>query len=365
MAKIKLTDDQIYEVCNLYVEKLISPKEIGLLFNVSKSTILKYLKNNGIEIRGRRLKINPGDKFGRWTVIEETHKKGGDRRCFLCECSCEKKTRKVNQLGSLISGNTTSCGCYHLEIVRGEGGNEPVIGRVYGRLTIISEVKSDRYRNRRVMAQCSCDGNIKEYGLNKLRRGDTQSCGCYFKERIKMANTYQLNDYRKIHPFFCEVEEIRDRVDEPGIEVKCKKCGEWFRPGEYQLGHRIKAIENQMGCKENNFYCSDNCKNSCSLYRLKSDPFKARKVGDNTPSSYELTVWSNEVLKRQKQEYGYNFCVKCQKTEKLAAHHIDPKKIEPFYALDPENGVIFCMDCHGDGHKGICSTGALAYKICK
>ena len=73
----------------------------------------------------------------------------------------------------------------------------------------------------------------------------------------------------------------------------------------------------------------------------------------------ELRIWSNAVLIRA--DY------KCEYCEGLAtsAHHVRPKKLEPFEALDPDNGIACCNTCHYKyGHKDECSTINIANKIC-
>jgi len=64
-------------------------------------------------MRGRRLVVNPGDKYGRFTIINELPKMGG-RRYFLCKCDCDNV--KSVRLEALTSGNIVSCGCYNREI---------------------------------------------------------------------------------------------------------------------------------------------------------------------------------------------------------------------------------------------------------
>ncbi len=51
----------------------------------------------------------------------------------------------------------------------------------------------------------------------------------------------------------------------------------------------------------------------------------------------------------------------------LQCHHIIPINIEPLFALDPDNGIVLCENCHYKyGHKTgtECSTGNLANKVC-
>lgn len=52
-----------------------------------------------------------GRKFGRLTVIECAGKNKHNQYQWLCECDCEKHTRKVVSGGNLKQGYVRSCGC--------------------------------------------------------------------------------------------------------------------------------------------------------------------------------------------------------------------------------------------------------------
>lgn len=60
--------------------------------------------------------VFPGDKFGKLTVVEFSHKDKRWRRHYLCRCSCG--TKKTVQGALLRSGNTISCGCGAAEAAR-------------------------------------------------------------------------------------------------------------------------------------------------------------------------------------------------------------------------------------------------------
>jgi len=61
-----------------------------------------------------RHSIEEGQRFGRLSVLEETPPRNGSRRvACLCDCGNEVTT----MLQSLIKGETTSCGCYHRELL--------------------------------------------------------------------------------------------------------------------------------------------------------------------------------------------------------------------------------------------------------
>lgn len=315
---------------------------------------------------GIKLKVVIGKKYNRLTIIGDlgTNKFGKTKVLAQCDCGVIKEYI----LSRLIDGSTKSCGCYKKESgenrrKRTKREREEYVGKKYGRLTVVSIAGIDN--SGRAFTICDC-GELRECSLESLKKGYTTSCGCYQRENIKAVHTYQVKDYQEKHPLFCKVEEIIDDPSFLGILVRCKKCNEWFKPGKNQLWARVNAIEKPVCFEQSYMYCSEGCKYSCIAYNVGVAIFKNDELNLNTPTVHELSIWREEVLKRQRNEYGYNFCTKCQGTENLRAHHIDPKKLEPFLALDPENGIIFCRDCHlGDAHSGECSTGALAYKVCK
>lgn len=61
-----------------------------------------------------------GQKFGRWTVLYEGEPlMRGDNRVihkWVCQCDCGK-IKSVSER-SLLDGRSTSCGCYHSEIMK-------------------------------------------------------------------------------------------------------------------------------------------------------------------------------------------------------------------------------------------------------
>ena len=65
-----------------------------------------------LTVRIMRHVINPGDKYGRLTVLREVAKAAADGRRYraaLCRCDCGKQT--TPRLSSLLSGDAQSCGC--------------------------------------------------------------------------------------------------------------------------------------------------------------------------------------------------------------------------------------------------------------
>lgn len=59
---------------------------------------------------GNRIDLT-GQTFGKWKVIEYSHKDSHENTYYLCECSCNKHTRRFVKASSLQSGHSQSCGC--------------------------------------------------------------------------------------------------------------------------------------------------------------------------------------------------------------------------------------------------------------
>jgi len=179
-----------------------------------------------------------------------------------------------------------------------------------------------------------------------------------------------INYINQTYPFFSKVEEMRYNPDKPGekeIQVHCKNhnCPHskeqdgWFTPTTRQIEARISALENS-GVDLLYFYCSEKCKQECPLYYSRgTDPFKNI---DKLYTYEEYNIWKETILEQDNYE-----CQKCGSKENLHCHHIIPIKLEPLFALDPDNGIVLCKDCHYKyGHKTgtECSTGNLAKKLC-
>lgn len=52
-----------------------------------------------------------GQTFGKWKVIEYSHTDSHGEIYYLCECSCDKHTRRPVQARNLRNGRSQSCGC--------------------------------------------------------------------------------------------------------------------------------------------------------------------------------------------------------------------------------------------------------------
>jgi len=179
------------------------------------------------------------------------------------------------------------------------------------------------------------------------------------------------------YPLLVQVEELKEGANGE-ILAHCKNAncknskenGGYFKPTTYQLGWRNQGIN---GNDTAYLYCCEECKHSCPLYHRSASALH-NLINENPEIPYtaaEYSTWRNEVFQRQlleSLEHTINYCEYCHAIENLHVHHIHPQKLEPGYALDPDNGMVVCENCHYEKchEKGTeCSTGNLANKICK
>ncbi len=190
------------------------------------------------------------------------------------------------------------------------------------------------------------------------------------KEKLRNLRTMTLKDYKIKYPFLLQVEELKENKN--GIYGHCKNhnCKNskeqngWFLLSTSQLIERRRTI--YAGQDGSFFYCSDECKQNCRLFRkpaeylIREDQINAGIIQEPRYTFEEYNTWRSEVFKR-----ANNKCEYCGEDAKHC-HHSKPQKLEPFFSLDPDYGLACCEKCHYEkGHKGECSTGQLALVTCK
>ena len=152
---------------------------------------------------------------------------------------------------------------------------------------------------------------------------------CYGKERVVVIS----KDLKKYEEY--------SEDEQGGILFKCKNsnCSKFFYPTYSQVNERLRAI-NGTKRGEQNLYCSEECKSSCILYNLKSDPYEKKE-----PNGYYSSTrkeWADYVKLRD----NYT-CQACNNVTRIMhAHHIDPEKCNPIESADYDNGVCLCVVCH-------------------
>ena len=123
-------------------------------------------------------KVNiAGMRSGSVTAIEQTELKRKGSYLWKCQCDCGKVLFLEPYK---ISGHKiTSCGCQ-----KNKDKIKDITGQKFGKLTAlyaINEIKGSSY-----VWHCRCDcGNELDVRLSSLTSGNTSSCGCQRREKLK------------------------------------------------------------------------------------------------------------------------------------------------------------------------------------
>jgi hypothetical protein len=160
----------------------------------------------------------------RWTVIEQVEDyispKGEHHANWLCECSCQDKTRKIIRECLLKNGNSKSCGCLKRELQTSEANHlrlmqqnqkfknttgrvrprHNIIGKKFGMLTVVEQIDDFIHPGGQRFAQyrCRCDcGEFVNVVGNDLTRKEAADhkpkthCGCQSSKNRSEAQRKQ------------------------------------------------------------------------------------------------------------------------------------------------------------------------------
>lgn len=144
-------------------------------------------------------------------------------------------------------------------------------------------------------------------------------------------------------------EECREGV-RGELLVKCAnhKCNKYFNPTNGQVQIRLNVLLGRAS-GEGKLYCSEECKTSCPVYNNR---INSRKDPTSLQPIQPLAREFSREFRKMILERDANTCQLCGESniKKLIAHHITPYKISPMEALDIDNGITLCKECHTKVH---------------
>lgn len=190
-----------------------------------------------------------GQKFGRLTVVERAADHilpcGHKEVMWVCECECGGI--KIARGAKLRSGDVKSCGCLQKEIQEKRALN--LTGQKFGRLTVIKKVENNVNakggQRSAWLCECECGKRIVVTG-DKLKNGNTKSCGCLQKEKAAKS-----------------LKEIHKKIDYHIINASKRKQNTYDLSGDYGIGYTSNANDDGI----NYFYFDledyDKIKNYC------------------------------------------------------------------------------------------------------
>lgn len=360
------------EVCRLYDSEGLTIERISKIFGSTNKPIVRILKTYGIELRVPYI-FTKEDK----NKIKNLYK---NEKAPLVEIAKEFKCCTKKIISILKELNVYEKKYIPPKTLSGREGYKYCSRcKEEKELSNFGQDKRSSDGLRGACSKCRKDESKKDYLKNKKKRKERHhryynenkghllnySKGWY-EENKKGVNKNRTKRRYSPAPFNTygpqlTVEESPIEDEDGLLMCLCNKCKKYFYPNLTSVIQRITSLKGQQP-GESRLYCSNNCKQGCSLYHAKS---KSPLYLGNKPSQTELDIWRKQVLQNQLDEFGINFCEICNSKKDLRSHHIEPQKLMPEYALDPINGMILCKICHSKyGHSEECSTGALANKIC-
>ena len=183
--------------------------------------------NKAIQGEEHRAESLVGQKYGHLTVVDMKYGYGNNKKTIcVCKCDCGETCLKAPR-DLKKAATPPNCGCM-MEYYRKQYSlkrREDVTGQRFGRLTVL-EMIFETGKNSRARCQCDC-GNIVIVNTCAIKRGSTQSCGCYHKDRTsecsRKDNTGFISEYgvELIEPLYVNKQQA--------IVWKCKcRCGNIF-----------------------------------------------------------------------------------------------------------------------------------------
>ena len=139
-----------------------------------------------------------GQKFGKLVVLSRAENKHKHVR-WNCLCECGNIT--ITNGSDLRSGDAISCGCYKLEMFDKYRKQKitNLVGRTFGRLTVVSRAKKNRWGHACWNCVCTCGNAIIVEDI-KLKRNATNSCACLRNELASQRmTTHGLSHHRLYH----------------------------------------------------------------------------------------------------------------------------------------------------------------------
>lgn len=213
-----------------------------------------------------------GRRFGRLLVLsqgEPTTSAGQKKVMWLCQCDCGNTVTVASE--RLRYGATKSCGCLMRETASQKRDNT-VIGKVFGRLTVIAFADKDSSGHTMLECKCTC-GNTTIVSRSNLSSGATTSCGCVRKEAVSKHKTTHGGTNTRLYRVW---RGMNERCNDPahisyklygarGISV----CSEWtndyiaFRDWAEKNGYDKNAKRGDCTLDRidvNGNYCPENCR---------------------------------------------------------------------------------------------------------
>lgn len=182
-----------------------------------------------------------GKHFGKLTVEYRLPEKRNGKIVWHCKCECGNYKDIIGSQLTKTKSPTCSCGCLQKERTREANQSKSLVGKKYGKLTVIQRLPESS------LWECLCDcGNSVIVSTNHLNSGHTQSCGCFQKEQTSKASFINLTGkkYGMLTVLGLDVEKSTPK--KKIYKCLCECGNETYVNGS----HLVRGDTQTCGCKQ-------------------------------------------------------------------------------------------------------------------
>lgn len=289
-------------------------------------------------------------KFGRLIAKKDVGRNKKGEVLWQCDCSCSGK--KIVTGSHLRKGYVQSCGCLQREYYDSSKKNMRIdlTNKKFGKLTFIKDVGKNKWGHRVWLCKCDC-GNETTVTSSNYRKAQACSLNCYDRPKGRNSKIWKggvIENNLALYDTYADrlefAEEVKNNADL--LEVKCAYCGRWISPSRSEVKNRLRFLSGK-GTAECRFYCSENCKIACPIFRTQKWPkgFKKATSREVQPELRQM------VLKRDNYTCQHGDCGKTIDDAELHCHHITGVVQNPIESADIDNCITFCKEHHKEIHK--------------
>lgn len=243
-----------------------------------------------------------GEVFGRLFVVKISELISSNHRQALWECRCECGNDVTVSSNALTQGRTTSCGCYHSDVLK--------------------MMRGSKHPNWKELVAVLCEQCGEEFYVKPYNAGVRKFCSNECSSEFHRGQN---------HPCYIE----REAID-------CLWCGNEFYVTPYFANSDRRRV-----------YCSDACASEAKREKWtgSNHPAWNDQLTDEQRNSnrdyLEYSLWRTAVYERD--DYQCQACGS-RKSNTLCAHHLYDYSTYVAYQTELWNGVTLCNDCHHDFH---------------
>ena len=129
-------------------------------------------------------RLQSGQRFGRWTVLDGCITSPRGERRYLCRCDCGTERYVLER--SLLYGGSQSCGCLRKEMAY-QANAYNLLGQTFGDLRVVGKSRKRTKMGSYWTCLCRC-GYTCEATASELVSGRKTHCGC------KIVKNYATSD---------------------------------------------------------------------------------------------------------------------------------------------------------------------------